>query len=52
MKRAKKAVGDVFLDPGPLNGDGVNDAVPLPVPFIIPRLEPVALAPYDVIVRV
>ena len=42
----------MFLDAGPLNGDGVGDAVPLPVPFIIPGLELGALAPYDVIVRV
>ena len=35
-----------------MKGDGVVDAVPLPVPFIAPRLEAVALAPYEVIVRV
>ena len=51
-RRAKKAVGDVFLEAGPLNGDGVAAAVPLLVPFIAPGPEPVALTPYDVIVRV
>ena len=51
-KRAKKAVGDLFLDAGPLNGDGVAAAVPLFVPFIAPGPEPVALTPYDVIVKV
>ena len=52
IKRAKKAVGEVFLDAGPLNGDRVADAVPLPVPFIVLGLEPVVLSPYDVIVKV
>ena len=52
MKRAKKAVGDVFPDAVPLNGDGDADAVPLPVPFVAPGLEPVALIPYEVVVKV
>ena len=52
IKRAKKAVGEVFLDAGSLNGDGAADAVPLPVPFIALGLDPVALTPYDVIVKV
>ena len=51
-KRAKKAVGDVFLDAGPLNGVRVAAAVPLCVPFIARGPEPVALTPYDVIVKV
>ena len=52
MKRAKKALGEATSAAVPLNGDGVISAVPLPVPFIAPRLEAVALAPYEVIVKV
>ena len=52
MKRAKKALGEAISDAVPLNGDGVVETVPLPVPFIAPGLEAVALAPYEVIVKV
>ena len=45
MKRAKKALGVAISDAVPLNGVGVVDAVPLPVPFIAPGLVAVALAP-------
>ena len=52
MKRAKKALGEASSVAAPLNGDGVGEAVPLPVPFIAPGLEADALAPYEVIVKV
>ncbi len=52
MKRAKKAVGNAFSDAVALNGDGVTDDVPLPVLFIAPGLEAVALTPYEVVVKV
>lgn len=52
MKRAKRALGEAISDAVPVNADGVVDAVPLPVPFIAPGLEAVALAPYEVIVKV
>ena len=52
MKRVKKALGEAASDAVPLNGDGVVEAVPLPVPFIAPGFEAVALAPYEVIVKV
>ena len=52
MKRAQKALGEAISDADPLKADGVVDAVPLPVPFIVPGLEAVALAPYEVIVKV
>ena len=52
MKRAKKALGEAISEAVPWNGDGVIDAVPLPVPFMAPELEADALAPYDVIVNV
>ena len=52
MKRAKKALGEAISVAAPLNGDGVGEAVPLPVPFIVPGLGADALAPYEVIVKV
>lgn len=52
MKTTKKAVGEAFSEALPLNGERVVDAVPLPVPFIAPGLIAVALAPYEVIVKV